>query len=467
MFERFRKSRDSTDTGAVATREREMERGGTSDRELDESGTRVARARFERKSPGERDRSVAAGGGDADLASERSFEHEDMARGGEDRADTALDRERARADLGHDDTADNPDATYDRETGRGDVRGDAALDDDERAARERSVEGESPGERDRGVSAGGGAATAAAAGGAAMAHHDHREAERDEAARDRDYDDDRTMARDRDDDGDRDRHHGVAGPATAAAAAGGAAAMAHHHHREAEREEAARDREYARDRDYDYDDDRTMARDRALERDRADGVERHAPVLHPDALDTMRARQRDTFGGIQWGSDFFGWLCAIGLASILTAALVGAGVALGLSTSDASNADAAQQIGLGGGIALLVVLAIAWFCGGYVAGRMARFDGARQGIGVWLWTILAAVIVAALAAIGGSEYDVFQRLNLPRIAVGDDTLTAGGAIAGAAAIVVTLLFAVIGGKVGERYHRRVDRIATDEYVVER
>ena len=154
------------------------------------------------------------------------------------------------------------------------------------------------------------------------------------------------------------------------------------------------------------------------------------------------------------------------MASILTAILVGAGVALGLSTNDAQDANSAQTIGLGGGIALLCVLAIAWFCGGYVAGRMARFDGPRQGIGVWLWTLLAAVVVAGLAAVGGSEYDIFQRLNLPSIAVGDNTLTAGGAIAGAAAIVVTLLFAVIGGKVGERYHRRVDRVATDEYVPE-
>jgi hypothetical protein len=221
-------------------------------------------------------------------------------------------------------------------------------------------------------------------------------------------------------------------------------------------------------------DDRTMAGGpavaprRDLDRDGIDDrVERHGPVLAPAALDTMRARQRDRFGGIQWGSDFFGWLCAIGLASILTALLVAAGVALGLSTSDATNANTAQQIGLGGGIALLVVLAIAWFCGGYVAGRMARFDGARQGIGVWLWTILAALIVAAVAAIGGTSYDIYARLNLPRIAVGDNTLTAGGAIAGAAAIIVTLLFAVIGGKAGERYHRRVDRLATDEYVVER
>ena len=198
-----------------------------------------------------------------------------------------------------------------------------------------------------------------------------------------------------------------------------------------------------------------------------DRVEHHEPVLAPAALDTMRARQRDRFGGIQWGADFFGWLCAIGLASLLTAALVGAGVALGLSTDDATNADTAPQIGLGGGIALIAVLAIAWFCGGYVAGRMARFDGVRQGLGVWLWTLLSAVVIAAVAAIGGTEYDVYQRLNLPRIAIGDSTLNTGGAIAGAVAVVATLLFAVLGGRAGERFHKRVDRVATDEYVVER
>jgi hypothetical protein len=32
---------------------------------------------------------------------------------------------------------------------------------------------------------------------------------------------------------------------------------------------------------------------------------------------------------------------------------------------------------------------------------------------------------------------------------------------------VTLVFAVIGGKVGERFHKRVDRVATDEFVEER
>jgi len=291
---------------------------------------------------------------------------------------------------------------------------------------------------------------------------------------------DETVAREdtvtRDDDDHTSRGHAIA---VGGASAAGAAAL---HHHETEREETGRedglaarddapaafDRTPADDRDRDQATGAAATRVHDVDRDGVDDrVERHEPVLAPAALDTMRARQRDRFGGIQWGADFFGWLCAIGLASLLTAALVGAGVALGLSTDDATNADTAPQIGLGGGIALIAVLAIAWFCGGYVAGRMARFDGVRQGLGVWLWTLLSAVVIAAVAAIGGTEYDVYQRLNLPRIAIGDSTLNTGGAIAGAVAVVATLLFAVLGGKAGERFHKRVDRVATDEYVVER
>ena len=414
MFERFRRSR-GTDAGAssLATRERDTMDGTTADdRELDPANDRVGTSRFERVSPGERDRGVAAGGGEDDLAADRAFERDEMARGGTE-GDTALDRDSARDDLRGGDVTPGGTTADDRTA----VRDDSAMRDDT-AMRDRDDDGE----HHHGLAKGAAAAGAGAAAGAAIEHHHDRKVERDEMAREQ-------VARDeaaRDDAIARDRGMGGGGVAVG--------------------------RGPARDLDRDGVDDR---------------VERHRPVLAPAALDTMRARQRDRFGGIQWGSDFFGWLCAMGLASILTALLVAAGVALGLSTSDASNANTAQQIGLGGGIALLVVLAIAWFCGGYVAGRMARFDGARQGIGVWLWTIIAAVIVAAIAAIGGSKYDIFQSLNLPRIAVGGNTLTTGGAIAGAAAIIVTLLFAVIGGKVGERYHRRVDRIATDEYVVER
>ena len=107
------------------------------------------------------------------------------------------------------------------------------------------------------------------------------------------------------------------------------------------------------------------------------------------------------------------------------------------------------------------MLAVAWFCGGYVAGRMARFDGPRQGLGVWIWTLAAAAAVAVLAAIGGQKYDLLEQLNLPRIPVNGQSLTTGGAIALGSALVTTMVFSMIGGTAGERFHRRVDRAALD------
>jgi hypothetical protein len=188
-----------------------------------------------------------------------------------------------------------------------------------------------------------------------------------------------------------------------------------------------------------------------------------APLVDEDTVVAMRARQRDRFGGIRWGSAFFGLLSAIGLASILLGIAAAAGVALNVAEiKDVANGDA-ETIGLGGAILLLAGLAVAWYCGGYAAARMARFDGARQGVGVWAWTLVLGAALAIAALIGGSEYDVFQQLNLPNVAVGDASLTTGGVVTLAAAVVVTLLFAIFGGMAGDRYHRRVDRFAAREH----
>ena len=93
---------------------------------------------------------------------------------------------------------------------------------------------------------------------------------------------------------------------------------------------------------------------------------------------------------------------------------------------------------------------------------MARFDGTRQGLGVWLWGIVIAGAIALLAVAAGSRYNVLDQLNLPRIPVHQGTLTRGGAIALAAGLVVSLLAAMMGGTLGARWHRRVDRHAIDD-----
>jgi len=183
-------------------------------------------------------------------------------------------------------------------------------------------------------------------------------------------------------------------------------------------------------------------------------------VATRDHLHTARARQREEYGGINWGAAFFGWLVAVGLGSLLVAILAAAGTAVGL-TQNVTESDAtanAETIGVGGAIAVLVVLMIAYYCGGYVAGRMSRFDGARQGFGAWLFGIAVAIVLALAAVILGSEYNVLEQLNLPSLPVGDATLTTGGAIALAAVVLGSLLAAIVGGKAGERYHHTVDRV---------
>src|SRR5215210_2793931 len=194
-----------------------------------------------------------------------------------------------------------------------------------------------------------------------------------------------------------------------------------------------------------------------------DGVVDDRPVAAaPASRDTvrdMRARQRAEYGGLNWGAAFFGWLVAIGMAVILLAILSAAGTAFGLSELSKSDANAnAEEIGIIGGILLVVVLVIAYYCGGYVSGRMSRFDGARQGLGTWAIGLIVTIILAVAGAVFGSEYNVLQQLNLPRIPVDEGTLTAGAAIALAAVVILTLLAAMGGGKAGERYHRKIDRL---------
>jgi hypothetical protein len=198
--------------------------------------------------------------------------------------------------------------------------------------------------------------------------------------------------------------------------------------------------------------------------ERADRPRTHptAAPLTRERMRHVRARQHEEFGGINWGAAFFGWLVAVGLGALLVGLLAAAGAAVGLTELSTSEATGeAESIGVGGAIALLVVLAIAYYCGGYVAGRMSRFDGARQGLGAWLIGLIVTIALAVAGAVLGSEYNVLEQLDLPALPVGDSTLATGGAIALAAVLIGTLLAAIVGGKAGERYHRKVDRAGVE------
>lgn len=175
-------------------------------------------------------------------------------------------------------------------------------------------------------------------------------------------------------------------------------------------------------------------------------------------------REEEEYGGVKVGLAFFGWLTATGTAVLLTALVAAAGTVVGLAThTDAGKASSQvaedpRGVGILAGIVLLVVLFLAYTCGGYVAGRMARFNGLRQGLAVWLWAVLTTAVAAVLAALAGSQYDVVSELNnFPRIPVSQANLTVGGLIALVLAALGSLAGALLGGQAGMRFHRKVDK----------
>lgn len=188
-----------------------------------------------------------------------------------------------------------------------------------------------------------------------------------------------------------------------------------------------------------------------------------APANHGAAHHRVydEAAARDRFGGLNLGAAFFGWLVAIGLTALLTGLLAVAATAVGYS-GQITQTDAERSAGtvsLVAAVVLVAVLLIAYYAGGYVAGRMSRFDGGRQGVAVWVIGLLVTLLAAALGWIAGDQYNLFDRVEVPNIPIPSDDITLGGIITGIVVLLGTLLAAMLGGKVGRRYHDRVDRAA--------
>jgi hypothetical protein len=111
---------------------------------------------------------------------------------------------------------------------------------------------------------------------------------------------------------------------------------------------------------------------------------------------------------MKFGSCFFGWLTAAGTAVLLGAIATGVGTALGLTRNVATagtTPTGTESVGLIGGIILLAIIFVSYLAGGYVAGRMARFNGLKQGLGVWLWAVLIAILAGA-GMLAGARFDI-------------------------------------------------------------
>lgn len=97
------------------------------------------------------------------------------------------------------------------------------------------------------------------------------------------------------------------------------------------------------------------------------------------------AAEKDQFGGMKFGSAFFGWLTATGMALLLTAlaSAIGAGVGVATNTDPGQVAQQATQdattVGIVGGILLGLILLIAYFCGATWPGAWHASTGRSRG----------------------------------------------------------------------------------------
>jgi hypothetical protein len=171
---------------------------------------------------------------------------------------------------------------------------------------------------------------------------------------------------------------------------------------------------------------------------------------------TDETRQRLQFGGFNTSAAFFGWIVATGVGVLLAALLSAVAAAIGLSQKPATVTNNLGAVGIGSAIAFVVVLAVSYYAGGYVAGRMSRFDGGRQGFGVWVMSVIITLALAAAGVLLGANFNLAANLDMPRLPLSGQQLTTGGLVTLLLALAVSLIAAVAGGKVGRGYHRRVD-----------
>lgn len=175
----------------------------------------------------------------------------------------------------------------------------------------------------------------------------------------------------------------------------------------------------------------------------------------PDEPLYSHDQQYDRYGGTNWGAGFFGAVVTLTLGVTLAATVAGAAVLLG-ATPDAlrSSADQSPRAVLVGSLAVVLgILVAACYAGGYVAGRMSRFDGGRQGFAAWLLALVVGAVTSSLGLLvvhGGGLPDLG---GLPRPGGSPSAWTAGSA---AVLLLGSMLGAIAGGKVGRQYHRKVD-----------
>jgi hypothetical protein len=178
------------------------------------------------------------------------------------------------------------------------------------------------------------------------------------------------------------------------------------------------------------------------------------------ARDRRTLAQEAGYGATSWVSVLAGTLVAFGAVALVMAIAGAVGNQLGFSTEGISTSEW-RDAGMAGAAVAAVVLLIAFFFGGYTAGRMGRRSGVRHGLLVFVLAAVAIAVVAGLAAALGDTSGVRDSLTGNGVPVDGNTWSDIGIGAGIAALAAMLIGSLLGGMRGDRWHGRLVTAAVE------
>lgn len=180
-----------------------------------------------------------------------------------------------------------------------------------------------------------------------------------------------------------------------------------------------------------------------------------------EAAEDREDRLRNMYGGVDWLASLLGFVFAAVAGAVLGAI---AGVVLGFLGLSPNLSGALGTAAITGLVLLGLLIFLTYFFGGYVSGRLARFDGGRNGAMLLVWTFLTLILLALAAGVfsgllpAGAAGAIGGFVDSASSTVGD--LSRSGVVGlavVAGALLLALLGGFLGGRLGSRYHAEIDR----------
>ena len=163
----------------------------------------------------------------------------------------------------------------------------------------------------------------------------------------------------------------------------------------------------------------------------------------------------ERFGGVDTPSAIAGMFTALGVLVFLSSLLAAWVGNLTFQVNQLDPDGVLQEFEVVAFIVLAVVVFVAFFFGGWAAGRMARIDGGINGVAAAAWMLFLIVVFAAVGTFIGAEFNAFGQAGMPDwiSQLDAEDITVGAGVATIAVLLIMFFASWLGGRAGETYHR--------------